>query len=98
MAVARDAQGLKHHIISVIGDGGITGGMAYEAMNHAGSLDHNLIIILNDNQQVGPKYLQALAKCLQAACSGCVIPLCVRAWVRACARVRVCVHAYGQCL
>jgi hypothetical protein len=35
------------------GDGAITGGMAYEAMNHAGFLDSNMIIILNDNQQVG---------------------------------------------
>jgi transketolase len=36
----------------VIGDGAITGGMAYEAMNHAGFLDTNMIVILNDNQQV----------------------------------------------
>lgn len=35
----------------VIGDGAITGGMAYEAMNHAGFLDTNMIVILNDNQQ-----------------------------------------------
>lgn len=39
-------------MISVIGDGAITGGMAYEAMNHAGFLDKNMIIVLNDNQQV----------------------------------------------
>jgi len=39
-------------VIAVIGDGAITGGMAYEAMNHAGFLDKNMIIILNDNQQV----------------------------------------------
>jgi deoxyxylulose-5-phosphate synthase len=36
----------------VIGDGAITGGMAYEAMNHAGFLDKNMIVVLNDNQQV----------------------------------------------
>ncbi len=36
----------------MIGDGAITGGMAYEAMNHAGFLDSNMIVILNDNQQV----------------------------------------------
>lgn len=40
-------------MISIIGDGAITGGMAYEAMNHAGFLDKNMIVILNDNQQVG---------------------------------------------
>lgn len=39
-------------VIAVIGDGAITGGMAYEAMNHAGFLDKNMIVILNDNQQV----------------------------------------------
>ena len=38
--------------MQVIGDGAITGGMAYEAMNHAGFLDTNMIVILNDNQQV----------------------------------------------
>lgn len=39
-------------MLAVIGDGAITGGMAYEAMNHAGFLDSNMIVILNDNQQV----------------------------------------------
>jgi len=52
MAVARDMQGKSNHVICVIGDGAITGGMAYEAMNNAGYLDTNMIIILNDNQQV----------------------------------------------
>ena len=42
----------KNHCIAVIGDGAITGGMAYEAMNHAGFMDTNMIVILNDNQQV----------------------------------------------
>lgn len=42
----------KNNNIAVIGDGAITGGMAYEAMNHAGFLDTNMIVILNDNQQV----------------------------------------------
>lgn len=49
MAVARDLQGGKNHVISVIGDGSITAGMAYEAMNNAGALDSRLIVILNDN-------------------------------------------------
>jgi pyruvate/2-oxoacid:ferredoxin oxidoreductase beta subunit len=53
MAVGRDIKGKKNNVIAVIGDGAITGGMAYEAMNHAGFLDSNMIIILNDNQQVG---------------------------------------------
>ncbi len=53
MAAGRDLKGKRNSVISIIGDGAITGGMAYEAMNHAGFLDKNMIIILNDNQQVG---------------------------------------------
>lgn len=52
MAVGRDILGKNNHVISVIGDGAMTGGMAYEALNNAGYLDSNLIIILNDNRQV----------------------------------------------
>lgn len=46
---ARDIQGLEQTIVSVIGDGAMTGGMAYEALNNAGKLETNFIIILNDN-------------------------------------------------
>ncbi|WP_395688752.1 1-deoxy-D-xylulose-5-phosphate synthase [Aestuariivirga sp.] len=49
MALARDFSGGGHHVIAVIGDGALSGGMAYEAMNHAGSLSSRLIVILNDN-------------------------------------------------
>ncbi|MCA0279309.1 MAG: 1-deoxy-D-xylulose-5-phosphate synthase [Proteobacteria bacterium] len=49
MAVARDLQGGRNNVISVIGDGAMSAGMAYEAMNNAGSLDARLIVILNDN-------------------------------------------------
>ncbi|KAM7261597.1 hypothetical protein ACFE04_020674 [Oxalis oulophora] len=52
MAIARDLIGKKNNVISVIGDGAMTGGQAYEAMNNAGFLDTNLIVILNDNKQV----------------------------------------------
>nr|KYP57437.1 hypothetical protein KK1_003699 [Cajanus cajan] len=52
MAIGRDLIGKDNHVISVIGDGAMTGGQAYEAMNNAGFLDTNLIIILNDNEQV----------------------------------------------
>lgn len=52
MAVARDLLGKNNNIISVIGDGAMTAGQAYEAMNNAGYLDANLIVILNDNKQV----------------------------------------------
>jgi 1-deoxy-D-xylulose-5-phosphate synthase len=49
MAVARDFKGEKNNVIAVIGDGAMSAGMAYEAMNNAGSMDSRLIVILNDN-------------------------------------------------
>ena len=49
MAVARDLQGGRNNVIAVIGDGAMSAGMAYEAMNNAGALDARLIVILNDN-------------------------------------------------
>ena len=49
MAVARDLQGRKNHVISVIGDGAMSAGMAYEAMNNAGALKSRQLVILNDN-------------------------------------------------
>ncbi|MBX6426655.1 MAG: 1-deoxy-D-xylulose-5-phosphate synthase [Variibacter sp.] len=49
MAVARDLSGEKRHVICVIGDGAMSAGMAYEAMNNAGARNERLIVILNDN-------------------------------------------------
>ena len=49
MAVARDLKGGRNNVISVIGDGAMSAGMAYEALNNAGALDARLIVILNDN-------------------------------------------------
>ncbi|MGH6816347.1 MAG: 1-deoxy-D-xylulose-5-phosphate synthase, partial [Hyphomicrobiaceae bacterium] len=49
MAVARDLAGQKHHIVCVIGDGALSAGMAYEAINNAGSMEKRLIVVLNDN-------------------------------------------------
>lgn len=49
MVKARDIQGGKNTIVSVIGDGSLTGGMAYEALNNASRLETNFIIVLNDN-------------------------------------------------
>ncbi|MCD8076457.1 MAG: 1-deoxy-D-xylulose-5-phosphate synthase [Lachnospiraceae bacterium] len=46
---ARDIQGEEYHVVSVIGDGALTGGMAYEALNNAAQLKTNFIIVLNDN-------------------------------------------------
>ena len=49
MAVARDLSGGAHRVVCVIGDGAMSAGMAYEAMNNAGALDSRLVVILNDN-------------------------------------------------
>jgi len=49
MAVARDLRGERRNIIAVIGDGAMSAGMAYEAMNNAGAMDSRLIVVLNDN-------------------------------------------------
>lgn len=52
MAVGRDLKGAKNNVVAVIGDGAMTAGQAYEAMNNAGYLDSDMIVILNDNKQV----------------------------------------------
>ncbi|NOR70994.1 MAG: 1-deoxy-D-xylulose-5-phosphate synthase, partial [Methylomarinum sp.] len=49
MAIASQLRGEDKRMVAIIGDGSITGGMAFEAMNHAGALDANLLVILNDN-------------------------------------------------
>ena len=52
MAVAKRLSNNNNNVVAVIGDGAMSAGMAYEAMNNAGYIDTNMIIILNDNQQV----------------------------------------------
>ncbi|MDD3717130.1 MAG: 1-deoxy-D-xylulose-5-phosphate synthase [Actinomycetota bacterium] len=49
MAIARDLEGEDFHVVAVVGDGALTGGMAFEALNQVGHLGRNLIIVLNDN-------------------------------------------------
>lgn len=49
MAVARDLEGKPHNVVAVIGDGAMSAGMAYEAMNNAGAMNSRLIVVLNDN-------------------------------------------------
>ncbi|MBV9232097.1 MAG: 1-deoxy-D-xylulose-5-phosphate synthase, partial [Chloroflexi bacterium] len=51
LAAARDMQGKDCKVVAIIGDGALTGGMALEAINNAGSLKKNLIIVLNDNEK-----------------------------------------------
>ncbi|GAU20039.1 hypothetical protein TSUD_381310 [Trifolium subterraneum] len=52
MAVGRDLKGEHNNVVAVIGDGAMTAGQAYEAMNNAGYLNSDIIVILNDNKQV----------------------------------------------
>jgi 1-deoxy-D-xylulose-5-phosphate synthase len=49
MALARDRRGDRQNVVAVIGDGSLTGGMALEALNHAGHLETDLLVVLNDN-------------------------------------------------
>lgn len=64
MAAARDMSGESHHIVAVIGDGSLTGGEAYEALNHAGHLQTKLIVVLNDNEMSIAKNVGAMAEYL----------------------------------
>jgi len=64
MALARDLKGENHHVVAIIGDGAMTGGMAFEALNHAGHLKKNLIVILNDNEMSISPNVGALASYL----------------------------------
>ena len=62
MALARDLRSENHHIAAVIGDGALTGGLAFEAMNHAGQSATRLIVILNDNDMSISANVGSIAK------------------------------------
>jgi 1-deoxy-D-xylulose-5-phosphate synthase len=70
MAVARDLSGEKRNVISVIGDGAMSAGMAYEAMNNAGAMNSRLIVILNDNEMSIAPPVGALSAYLARLISG----------------------------
>src|ERR1700752_482968 len=70
MAVARDLAGEKRNVIAVIGDGAMSAGMAYEAMNNAGALHSRLIVILNDNEMSIAPPVGALSAYLSRLLSG----------------------------
>ena len=63
---ARDLMGENHHVIAVIGDGALTGGMAYEALNNASHLKKNFIIVLNDNKMSISENLGGMSKYLNS--------------------------------
>src|SRR5438270_6666378 len=64
LAAARDIQGQDFKVVAIIGDGALTGGMALEAINNAGSLKKNLIIVLNDNDKSISENVGALSQYL----------------------------------
>lgn len=64
MAAARDLTGGKEHVVAVIGDGALSGGMALEALNQAGGMGHRLIVILNDNKMSISENTGALSRFL----------------------------------
>ncbi len=70
MAVARDIKKEKRDVIAVIGDGAISAGMAYEAMNNAGYMDERLIVILNDNDMSIAPPVGAMSAYLSRLISG----------------------------
>ena len=70
MAIARDANEEDHKIIAVIGDGGITAGMSYEALCHAGYLKRDMLVILNDNEMSISPNVGAMNKYLTKILSG----------------------------
>jgi 1-deoxy-D-xylulose-5-phosphate synthase len=70
MAVARDLEDKPHNVIAVIGDGAMSAGMAYEAMNNAGAMNSRLIVVLNDNDMSIAPPVGALSAYLARRVSG----------------------------
>ena len=64
MAAARDIQGRDSKVVAIIGDGSLTAGMAFEALNHAGGLKEKLVVILNDNEMSISRNVGALSSFL----------------------------------
>ncbi|MCP4145085.1 MAG: 1-deoxy-D-xylulose-5-phosphate synthase [bacterium] len=69
-AIARDIKGTDEKVIAVIGDGSMSGGLAFEAMNNAGQVQPNMIVVLNDNEMSISPNVGALAKYLTRITSG----------------------------
>ena len=69
-AIANTAQGNDRKTVAIIGDGGMTAGMAYEALNHGGAIENDLLIILNDNEMSISPNVGAMSKYLSRIWSG----------------------------
>ena len=70
MAVAGELEGTGNRAIAVIGDGSLTGGMAFEALNQAGHLKKNLVVILNDNEMSISKNVGAFSSFISRKMTG----------------------------
>jgi len=70
MAIAADSQAIDRQAVAIIGDGGMTAGMAYEALNHGGAIDTDLLVILNDNEMSISPNVGAMSKYLSSIWSG----------------------------
>ncbi len=70
MAVARDLDGRENKVVCVIGDGSMTAGLAFEGLNHAGHLDRDLVVVLNDNEMSISPNVGALSSYLSRILTG----------------------------
>ncbi len=70
MAIAATSQGIDRKTVAIIGDGGMTAGMAYEALNHGGAIENDLLVILNDNEMSISPNVGAMSKYLSSIWSG----------------------------
>jgi 1-deoxy-D-xylulose-5-phosphate synthase len=70
LAEAREKRGEKHKVVAVIGDGSLTGGMSFEALNHAGHLKRDILVVLNDNEMSISKNIGALSSYLNKIMTG----------------------------
>ncbi len=90
MAVARDIIGDDSRVVSVIGDGSMTAGLAYEGLNQAGDLDRDLVVVLNDNEMSISKNVGALSSYLSRKLSSrwlVKLKKDVEAWMRQIPRI-----------
>lgn len=70
MAIARDLAGEDYNVVAVIGDGSMTGGLSFEAVNHAGNANKKLIVVLNDNEMSIDRNVGALSEYLNSLRTG----------------------------
>ena len=70
MVEARKQLGNPHKVVALIGDGGLTGGMAFEALNHAGHLERDLVVVLNQNEQSISPNVGALSRWFSSRLAG----------------------------